>query len=105
MVLNFLKKMFASEDAAPPKPTLSANPEENLVEFVRFVICELVDAPDKVTVVAKESGDRLAVEITCEKQDIGKVIGRRGKTISAIRALATGAARRCEKRVTVDVLD
>ena len=74
--------------------------------FVDYVVKALVDYPDEVTVdtVDKEDGST-SIQIRCRKEDIGKIVGKRGKTIMAIRSLVSGAAGRQRKRVSVDVLD
>ena len=74
--------------------------------FVDYVVKALVDYPDEVTVdtVEKEDGSS-SIQIRCRKEDIGKIVGKRGKTIMAIRSLVSGAAGRQRKRVSVDVLD
>ena len=73
--------------------------------FVDYVVKALVDYPDEVTVNTVENGDGASIQIRCRKEDIGKIVGKRGKTIMAIRSLVSGAAGRQRKRVSVDVLD
>jgi predicted RNA-binding protein YlqC (UPF0109 family) len=45
------------------------------------------------------------IQITCRAGDRGKIIGKKGKTIMALRALVSGAAGRTKDRVSVEVLD
>ena len=73
--------------------------------FVDYVVKALVDYPDEVTVTTVENGEGATIQIRCRKEDIGKIVGKRGKTIMAIRSLVSGAAGRQRKRVSVDVLD
>jgi len=73
--------------------------------FVDYVVKALVDYPDEVSVETVENGDGTSIQIRCRKEDIGKIVGKRGKTIMAIRSLVSGAAGRQRKRVSVDVLD
>ena len=73
--------------------------------FVDYVVKALVDYPDEVTINTVESGEGASIQIRCRKEDIGKIVGKRGKTIMAIRSLVSGAAGRQRKRVSVDVLD
>jgi len=107
-VLGLLSKLFGQGGPGPQKADkadVPADDKERLTAFVRFVVSELVDAPDKVEVKAQDDGDRLALQVSCDKSDVGKVIGKRGRTIAAIRALVSGAARRAGVEVSVDVLD
>ena len=73
--------------------------------FVDYVVKALVDYPDEVNVTTVENGEGTSIQIRCRKEDIGKIVGKRGKTIMAIRSLVSGAAGRQRKRVSVDVLD
>ena len=79
--------------------------KEGLEDFVAFVSRSLVDNPEAVQVSMLEK-DRLSViQIRCEKRDIGKIVGKSGKTIAAIRLLVSGAGGRIGLRMTVEVLD
>ncbi|MCR4573939.1 MAG: KH domain-containing protein [Lentisphaeria bacterium] len=79
--------------------------KEGLESFVNYVASSLVDNPEAVQVSTLEK-DRLSViQIRCEKRDIGKIVGKNGKTIAAIRLLVSGAGGRIGKRMTVEVLD
>lgn len=99
------RKATSPGDSKPPAAASAAPDDSNVAEFVEFVVKSLVDNPGDVVVKTVEK-DRLSVfEITCQKADIGKIIGRNGKTIGAIRALASGAAGRVGKKVAVEVMD
>ena len=76
-----------------------------LEQFVEYVARNLVDNPDAVSLSTVEKGRVTVIQIRCEKKDIGKIIGKTGKTIAAIRLLVSGAGGRMGLRVTVDVLD
>jgi uncharacterized protein len=74
-------------------------------ELVRFVAGNLVDDPDGV-VVREVAGDKSSViEVRVAADDRGKVIGKDGRTIRALRALVNAAASRTRKRFSVEVLD
>ena len=73
--------------------------------FVDYVVKALVDYPDEVSVSTVDNSEGSSIQIRCRKEDIGKIVGKRGKTIMAIRSLVSGAAGRQRKRVSVDVLD
>lgn len=82
-----------------------AVPMSALQEFVGYVVKNLVDFPDQVTLDTVEKNRLNIIRIHCAKTDIGKIIGKSGKTISALRLLVQNAAGRGGNRVTVDVLD
>ena len=85
--------------------TPSVTSSDDLENFVDYVVRALVDAPEKVTITAKELEDGKLIQIGCNKDDIGKVVGKRGKTIMAIRSLVSGAAGRLQQRVSVEVVE
>jgi predicted RNA-binding protein YlqC (UPF0109 family) len=78
---------------------------KDLENFVDYVVRSLVDKPDSVRIDVKEDGDNAQIEINCAKEDMGKVIGKNGKTIMAIRALVSCAGGRIGKRLSVEVIE
>ncbi|MFQ3671079.1 MAG: KH domain-containing protein [Verrucomicrobiia bacterium] len=73
--------------------------------FVDFVIRALVDFPDEVDVQEVELEDQIVFRVHLNPGDIGKVIGRNGKTIGAIRSVLGAAATKTDKRVALEVVD
>jgi len=101
------KKDAAVEAKPAPRPALGDVPKDlqDVVGFVDYVVRALVDEPTAVTVELTTNNDAHVIMIKCQKSDIGKIIGKSGKTIMAIRQLVTGAASRLSKQVNVEVLD
>lgn len=64
----------------------------------------IVDQPDSVTVTEREEGDTLFLELTVAADDMGKVIGKRGKIANAIRTVVKATANRDNKRVVVNIV-
>ena len=77
----------------------------DLESFVEFVAKALVDYPDEVKVSTQESDEGKTIRIFCRAGDRGKIIGKKGKTIMALRSLVAGAAGRSRSRVSVEVPD
>ena len=76
---------------------------EDLLEFLARA---LVDRPDEVSVEGFEEDDGTVVlEIRAAEEDVGKVIGRGGRTVSSLRTVMRAVASRREERVLVDVVD
>ena len=74
-------------------------------EFVEYAVKELVDFPNEVD-VRQIDGDRtIAFELRLNKTDIGKVIGKRGRTIQALRTLANSAVSKLGKRIMVEIIE
>jgi predicted RNA-binding protein YlqC (UPF0109 family) len=73
--------------------------------FVEYVVKALVDHPDKVD-VREIDGERVVVfELRLEQTDVGKVIGKNGRTISAIRSLLASAAAKNDKRAVLEIIE
>ena len=72
--------------------------------LVRFLVTSLVDAPDVVAIQTTESEESLTFEITLDSADVGKVIGRQGRIIKAIRTLARAAGSTASRQVEVEIL-
>ena len=90
----------AADTSLPLEPADLAG----LEDFVGYVARNLVDNPEAVSVSTVEKERISVIQIRCEKKDIGKIIGKNGKTIAAIRLLVSGAGGRMGLRLTVDVL-
>jgi len=103
------KKVFSIFNKKDPEQTPAkvemTDGVKDLEHFVDYVVRALVDAPEKVSVETVEGERGTTIQVSCAKEDIGKIIGKNGKTISAIRALVNGAGKRFEKDLSVEVLD
>jgi len=75
------------------------------IELVEFITKALVKEPSKVVLEHEEKPDSLLIKLSVAKEDMGRVIGKEGKTAKAIRILANAAATKEHKRVVVDILD
>ncbi|HEY6673401.1 MAG TPA: KH domain-containing protein [Rubrobacteraceae bacterium] len=76
-----------------------------LEELVLVLARSLVDEPDQVEVSGTETDSRVDLELRVAQDDMGKIIGRQGRTIRAIRTVAKAASVKLGKRVTVEVPD
>ena len=75
-------------------------------DLVEYLARALVDNPDEVTVESFEEVDGTIVyELRVAEGDVGKVIGRSGRTVNALRTVVRAAATRDGRRVLVDVVD
>ena len=63
----------------------------------------LVEEPDRVEVSGTETDFRVDLELRVAPEDMGKIIGRGGRTIRAIRTVVKAASVKLEKRVSVEV--
>ena len=74
-------------------------------ELISFIVAKLVDEPDAVEVVEREEGDTIIIELRVAKDDLGKVIGKQGRTAKAMRSLLSAAAGKLEKRSRLEILE
>ena len=65
----------------------------------------LVDNPEKVQVNEIESAQTVLLELRVDKSDMGKIIGKQGRTANAIRAVLSAAAGKVEKRYVVEIVE
>ncbi len=99
------KEEETSSSAPSARTTADPSSQQNLEDFVLYVSKKLVDYPDEVKVRTASAENGNVIQITCRPGDRGKIIGKNGKTIMALRALVSGAAGRTKGRVSVEVLD
>jgi predicted RNA-binding protein YlqC (UPF0109 family) len=78
---------------------------EQLENLLLVLARSLVDEPEKVEVSGTESDSRVDLELRVASADMGRVIGRQGRTIRAIRTVVKAASVKLGKRVTVEVPD
>jgi uncharacterized protein len=84
---------------------MSAPASVDISELVRFIAASLVDHPEEVNVMLVEERNANVYELEVEEIDLGKVIGRGGKTAKAIRTLVNAVAPRSRKRTIVEILE
>lgn len=74
-------------------------------ELVRYMVQQMVSQPDAVEVAVEEDGHRVTVRISTAPDDLGKLIGRGGRHIEAVRMVVRAASLRPRDRVYVEVRD
>lgn len=73
-------------------------------ELAEFIIMSLVDEPDQVRINEIEGRTTIVLEVTVADEDVGRVIGKNGRVVNAIRTLLQAKSGRSEKRVTLEVV-
>ncbi len=75
-------------------------------ELVEFVARSLVDNPDEVSVTqVGDDASSSVIELRVAPEDLGKIIGRQGRTVRALRTLLSAASSRSSRRVTLDIVE
>jgi uncharacterized protein len=78
---------------------------QQLEDLLLFLARSLVDEPDKVEVEGRETDSRVDLTLRVAPDDVGKVIGRGGRIVKAIRTVMKAASVKANKRVNVEVAD
>ena len=79
-------------------------PSDKVADLVEYIVCGLVDDEDAVSLDVTDSEDGALIEVSCAESDAGRIIGRRGRTIKAIRTLARALGQRVGTSVEVEIL-
>src|SRR5215475_6557563 len=73
--------------------------------LVEQIAQALVDAPAEVKVTAVEDGDATVLELRVAQSDLGKVIGKQGRTAKSIRTILGAASMKLHKRHTLEIIE
>jgi predicted RNA-binding protein YlqC (UPF0109 family) len=74
-------------------------------ELVEYIAKALVDNPDQVSVTEEANGPNITLELRVGEGDMGRVIGRQGRVVNAMRALVQFSAARQAKRAQLEIVD
>ena len=74
-------------------------------QFLEFVIRQLVEFPDEMMLSEIPSGKTTVFRVQLRQTDVGRIIGRNGQTIQAIRALLASSAARHGQRATLEIVE
>ncbi|TVR35703.1 MAG: KH domain-containing protein [Nitriliruptor sp.] len=74
-------------------------------DVLEFVAKQLVDHPDDVRIDVDDDPRETVLELNVNQEDLGKVIGKRGRTAKALRTLVKAAGSLDDENVTVEIVD
>ncbi len=74
-------------------------------ELIEFIARSLVDHPDDIKITEIDGERTIVFELRCHKDDIGKIIGKSGKTVGAIRVILSTMAAKNNQRAMLEVVD
>lgn len=74
-------------------------------ELINYIATQLVDQTEAVQVNETEQDDTVVIELTVAKEDLGKVIGKQGRTARAMRTLLAVAAGKVDKRSRLEIME
>ena len=91
-----------ADPAVAPEEEL---PSDRVADLVEYLVGELVDDPDAITIDVTDGEESSLIEVHVAEGDVGRVIGRHGRVIKSIRALARACGARHNVAVEVEVVE
>lgn len=76
-----------------------------LKDLIEYIAKALVDDPDKVKVTEIEGEQTTVIELNVAKEDLGKVIGKHGRTAKAMRVILNATATKLHKRSVLEIIE
>ncbi|MEW6670246.1 MAG: KH domain-containing protein [Thermodesulfobacteriota bacterium] len=74
-------------------------------ELIKYIAQALVDNPDQVKVEEVEGNQTSVLELKVAKEDLGKVIGKQGRTARAMRTILSAASAKVKKRTVLEIIE
>ena len=74
-------------------------------DFVAYIIKSMVEHPGQVSISEIHGAHSVVIEVRCYADDMGRVIGKNGKTIGAIRLLVAGLAAKQGRRALLEIVE
>jgi hypothetical protein len=74
-------------------------------ELVTYIARSLVDKPEQVSVAEVEGNQTTVLELTVAKEDLGKVIGKQGRTAQAMRTILSAVSSKIKKRTVLEIIE
>ena len=74
-------------------------------ELIKYIAQALVDSPDQVSVTEIEGNQTSVLELKVAKEDLGKVIGKQGRTARAMRTILSAASAKVKKRSVLEIIE
>ena len=74
-------------------------------DLIRYIAKALVDNPEQVVVSEVEGNQTSVLELQVAKEDLGKVIGKQGRTARAMRTILSAASAKIKKRTVLEIIE
>ena len=74
-------------------------------DLIKYIAQALVDAPEEVSVSEVEGNQTSVLELKVAKEDLGKVIGKQGRTARAMRTILSAASAKIKKRTVLEIIE
>ncbi len=74
-------------------------------KLIKYIAKAMVDYPEQVTVTEVAGSQTLVLELKVAKEDLGKIIGKQGRTARAMRTILSAAAAKTKKRTVLEIIE
>ncbi|HDQ41500.1 MAG TPA: KH domain-containing protein [Desulfonatronum sp.] len=74
-------------------------------ELIEYIATSVVDHPEEVHVTVVEGEQATVLELKVAKEDLGKVIGKQGRTAKALRTILGAASSKAQKRIILEIIE
>lgn len=78
---------------------------ETMKELITYIAKSLVDRPESVSVAEVQGNQTTVLELTVAKEDLGKVIGKQGRTAMAMRIILSAVSSKMNKRTVLEIIE
>ena len=79
--------------------------DQNLEDLIVSIVAPLVDHPEDITVTKEETDQKIALRLSVNKSDTGKIIGKQGRTARAIRTVVFAVGAQASKKVQFEIFE
>lgn len=86
-------------------PSPGKKPLSELSKMIEYMARMLVDLPDQVEINEIEGENTTVIELKVAKEDLGKIIGKQGRTARAVRTVLNGASTKLRKRTVLEIIE
>jgi predicted RNA-binding protein YlqC (UPF0109 family) len=74
-------------------------------DLIQYIARAIVDNPEQVTVEVVEGSHSSVLELKVAKEDIGKIIGKQGRTAQAMRTILNAASGKAKKKMVLEIIE
>jgi predicted RNA-binding protein YlqC (UPF0109 family) len=76
-----------------------------LKELVQYLAQSIVNQPDAVEVTETQDDNASVMELKVAKEDLGRIIGKQGRTANSLRTILNAAAARADRKIVLEIID
>ena len=74
-------------------------------ELVQYLVQSIVNQPDAVEVTETQDDNASVMELKVAKEDLGRIIGKQGRTANSLRTILNAAAARADRKIVLEIID